>query len=59
MIQESHHHYHHHNYHHNSFIITLVIFVKNPPVNFISALLDIDNYSLNFYEKVIYFCLIM
>ena len=57
MIQESHHHYHHHNYHHNSFIITLVIFVKNPPVNFISALLDIDNYSLNFYEKVILFLL--
>ena len=53
MIQESHHHYHHH----NSFIITLVIFVKNPPVNFISALLDIDNYSLNFYEKVILFLL--
>ena len=56
MIQESHHqYYHHHNYHHKSFIITLVIFVKNPPVNFVSALLDIDNDSLILYEKVILF----
>ena len=59
MIQESHHHhhhhYHHHHYHHKSFIITLVIFVKNPPVNFVSALLDIDNNSLILYENVILF----
>ena len=56
MIQESYHHYlHHHNYHHKYFIITLVIFVKNPPVNFVSALLDIDNDSLILYEKVILF----
>ena len=36
-------------------IIALVIFVKNPPVNFVSALLDIDNDSLILYEKVILF----
>ena len=55
MIQESHHHHHpHHHYHHKS-IITLVIFVKNPPVNFVSVLLDIDNDSLILYEKVILF----
>ena len=56
MIQES---YHHHRYHrhylHKSFIIALVIFVKNPPVNFVLALLDIDNDSLILYEKVILF----
>ena len=56
MIQESYHHYlHHHNYHHKYFIITLVIFAKNPPVNFVSVLLDIDNDSLILYEKVILF----
>ena len=33
-------------------IITLIIFVKNPPVNFASALLDIGNDSLILYEKV-------
>ena len=33
----------------------MVIFVKNPPVNFVSALLDIDNDSLILYEKVILF----
>ena len=54
MIQESHHRDHHH-YLHKSFIITLVIFLKNPSVNFVSALLDIDNDSLILYEKVILF----
>ena len=53
MTQESHHHHHHHHhYHYKSFIITLIIFVKNPPVNFASALLDIGNDSLILYEKV-------
>ena len=51
MIQES--YYHHHHYLHKSFIITLLVFVKNSPVNFVSALLDIDNDSLISYEKVI------
>ena len=40
-------------YPHKSFIITLVIFVKNPSVNFVSALLDID--LLILYQKVILF----
>ena len=56
MIQESyHHHRYHHHYLHKSFIIALVIFVKNPPVNFVLALLDIDNDSLILYKKVILF----
>ena len=54
MIQESHHRHHHH-YLHKSFIITLVSFLKNPSVNFVSALLDIDNDSLILYERVILF----
>ena len=55
MIQESHPYYHHHHYHHKSFIIRLVNFVKNPPVDFVSALSDTANDSLILYGKVILF----
>ena len=55
MIQESHHYYHHHHYHHKSFIIRLVNFVKNPPVDFVSALSDTADDSLILYGKVILF----
>ena len=55
MIQESYHHHRYHHYLHKSFIIALVIFVKNPPVNFVLDILDIDNDSLILYKKVILF----
>ena len=55
MIQESHYHRYHHHYHHKSFIAKLVIFVKNPTVDFVFALMDIDNDPLISYEKLILF----